>query len=146
MIRRPPRSTLFPYTTLFRSPGSPLKLQSHFQCRIRFLPVEARLWPEGAGGVDLLLHTSLFCFWVFQGQGRQDRKSTRLNSSHANISYAVFCLKKKTFPHTLSSHYYGPTPQAASSDQCSQALLRQRVHLSHPITFISLIHSSSCKD
>lgn len=51
-------------------PGSPLKLQSHFQCRIRFLPVEARLWPEGAGGVDLLLHTSLFCFWVFQGQGR----------------------------------------------------------------------------
>src|SRR5260363_470147 len=66
MIRRPPRSTLFPYTTLFRS----------------------RVGAAGAGGRERELHR--------QAQGdRQDRKSTRLNSSHQIISYAVFCLKKK---------------------------------------------------
>src|SRR3712207_7326440 len=85
MIRRPPRSTLFPYTTLFRSPQA-----------------EGRR-PEGRGGLGL----------AEQARGparadpsppalrapgrRRDRKSTRLNSSHANISYAVFCLKKKLF-------------------------------------------------
>src|SRR3712207_8971453 len=87
MIRRPPRSTLFPYTTLFRSPvGSPLaaKIQpdlglpradpSHYRNR-RSAPITELL----SG------HFS----------GFEDRKSTRLNSSHANISYAVFCLKKK---------------------------------------------------
>src|SRR3712207_7503068 len=93
MIRRPPRSTLFPYTTLFRSPTG----------RLPFV---------------LVVHGSLFhnlcAFYIYicssQGFGRgfapetsinegfwldPDRKSTRLNSSHANISYAVFCLKKK---------------------------------------------------
>src|SRR3989337_1588661 len=65
MIRRPPRSTLFPYTTLFRSQG--------------------RLVPQGHLRGRLALHRP----------GRQDRKSTRLNSSHGSISYAVFCLKKK---------------------------------------------------
>src|SRR5258707_10825073 len=91
MIRRPPRSTLFPYTTLFRS------------------------WPKHS---DLITPASNhnhspggFCWrcfqflergpgpileWVARGKNwKQDRKSTRLNSSHANISYAVFCLKKK---------------------------------------------------
>src|SRR3712207_8965196 len=89
MIRRPPRSTLFPYTTLFRSrhhdlrgvhasdpdpvlPGLPAR---HHRLR---LPVDTRLAPAA------------------------DRKSTRLNSSHANISYAVFCLKKKKTPYV---HY-----------------------------------------
>src|SRR3712207_7615322 len=87
MIRRPPRSTLFPYTTLFRSerqrpgqragerggrdvgPGQPAELR---QPRAGRLPVGLQ-----------------------PGQAGEDRKSTRLNSSHANISYAVFCLKKK---------------------------------------------------
>src|SRR5256886_9545023 len=69
MIRRPPRSTLFPYTTLFRS-------QEH---RLVAAPHLLRL----GGG-----HRTL-------GDARQDRKSTRLNSSHSQISYAVFCLKKK---------------------------------------------------
>src|SRR3712207_7103587 len=95
MIRRPPRATLFPYTTLFRSRG---------QGGARVAPgeggrpragdsgdvegrrpggsaEEAERREEGAGE-----------------EGRRDRKSTRLNSSHANISYAVFCLKKKTLP------------------------------------------------
>src|SRR5258707_7029973 len=70
MIRRPPRSTLFPYTTLFRSPLVPLL------CGAR-QPDAASRREFGAGRLRL------------------DRKSTRLNSSHANISYAVFCLKKK---------------------------------------------------
>src|ERR1035437_5196879 len=74
MIRRPPRSTLFPYTTLFRSAPS-----TATQCG---RPVADR---------------------VHCGR-RLDRKSTRLNSSHANISYAVFCLKKKTTP-TLPPHH-----------------------------------------
>src|SRR3712207_7689689 len=78
MIRRPPRSTLFPYTTLFRSD-----------------------WGEGA--VHLVeiptreeIHDNIAAFWRPRAALRPgDRKSTRLNSSHANISYAVFCLKKK---------------------------------------------------
>src|SRR2546429_6860614 len=65
MIRRPPRSTLFPYTTLFRSPGS------HRPCAV------------------------YMCTLPCAGVGVGDRKSTRLNSSHGYISYAVFCLKKK---------------------------------------------------
>src|SRR3712207_7811486 len=86
MIRRPPRSTLFPYTTLFRS-------QRHFD-----RPASGAGQPDLARSMD--------------GRGgqraqpgdrarspREDRKSTRLNSSHANISYAVFCLKKKKSNH-----------------------------------------------
>src|SRR3712207_7285838 len=88
MIRRPPRSTLFPYTTLFRS------------FSIDGREVQA---PEGAMLVDAAkngdVEIPVFCYEPKLGQPvgacRIDRKSTRLNSSHANISYAVFCLKKK---------------------------------------------------
>src|SRR3712207_7089971 len=99
MIRRPPRSTLFPYTTLFRSL---LDLQN---CQAAYAPTQFQksTFPEEYqrkidvifDGVDRS---------VYQGHGERlrstatggkDRKSTRLNSSHANISYAVFCLKKK---------------------------------------------------
>src|SRR3712207_8337072 len=88
MIRRPPRSTLFPYTTLFRSELLHAGAQ-HLHGDVA--PVEARavhLAERGGGdrhGVER----------VEQRLERRDRKSTRLNSSHANISYAVFCLKKK---------------------------------------------------
>src|SRR3712207_8499477 len=75
MIRRPPRSTLFPYTTLFRSARGALE-----QLGLGVADL------EGVGGVAADV---LEC---------EDRKSTRLNSSHANISYAVFCLKKKKKP------------------------------------------------
>src|SRR3712207_8731481 len=90
MIRRPPRSTLFPYTTLFRSlVALVVALASTLRVALRpsrgalrlFQLVMAALVVVGV--VGLVLHL-------------QDRKSTRLNSSHANISYAVFCLKKKT--------------------------------------------------
>src|SRR3712207_7399376 len=88
MIRRPPRSTLFPYTTLFRSePLSGLSSPTS-DLRNTDLPV-----PDGPSRTEIspggnVRVTSLQMFWL-------DRKSTRLNSSHANISYAVFCLKKK---------------------------------------------------
>src|SRR3712207_9188480 len=93
MIRRPPRSTLFPYTTLFRSePVGVLHVE-------RGEPVAVRL--VAAGGVDVLEAARRgrvvagAALRVLAGVALADRKSTRLNSSHANISYAVFCLKKK---------------------------------------------------
>src|ERR1035438_10736951 len=73
MIRRPPRSTLFPYTTLFRS-------------------------------IQQLAHAPVFTRQGGDGPTVRDRKSTRLNSSHLGISYAVFCLKKKTIPLCLLSN------------------------------------------
>src|SRR3712207_7027744 len=78
MIRRPPRSTLFPYTTLFRS-----RARQPAGVRHRRRVVAHR--PGQPGHV----------VWLARLPRRRDRKSTRLNSSHANISYAVFCLKKK---------------------------------------------------
>src|SRR3712207_7421422 len=86
MIRRPPRSTLFPYTTLFRSARL---AQDALHER------DGGLEPARRGGVDVHLQRRLGQRRERQVRGREDRKSTRLNSSHANISYAVFCLKKK---------------------------------------------------
>src|SRR3712207_8942046 len=83
MIRRPPRSTLFPYTTLFRSEGE--DLQRHAERVAGERVAEHDDAAEDAGHVRRRRG----------GDDDQDRKSTRLNSSHANISYAVFCLKKK---------------------------------------------------
>src|SRR2546427_4781810 len=96
MIRRPPRSTLFPYTTLFRSLGQPVALvvtnsgglrknaiapgELHVRDIFELLPFENKLVELEMTGEQLL---------------NVDRKSTRLNSSHSQISYAVFCLKKK---------------------------------------------------
>src|SRR5438270_2481351 len=85
MIRRPPRSTLFPYTTLFRSPETPA---------------------TAAGSADS--QPCRFVHLLSEFPRRIDRKSTRLNSSHSQISYAVFCLKKKKkkdkFQYTLTPH------------------------------------------
>src|SRR3712207_7154562 len=82
MIRRPPRSTLFPYTTLFRSPRSASGIPDGQTCARRRPPRRGASARRGGRGAE-------------DPGRRQDRKSTRLNSSHANISYAVFCLKKK---------------------------------------------------
>src|SRR3712207_8146152 len=101
MIRRPPRSTLFPYTTLFRSPD-----------RQRPLGVAVGLLPSGEHEVQRGLERRAA---LEVGAHRlvprlvgvllvEDRKSTRLNSSHANISYAVFCLKKKKQINLLFMH------------------------------------------
>src|SRR3712207_8522392 len=92
MIRRPPRSTLFPYTTLFRSMGFSLRAFEQLP-----EPVESVLQhpPVGLGPfVDVVEAARA-------GAAPADRKSTRLNSSHANISYAVFCLKKKTIQYNI---------------------------------------------
>src|SRR3712207_7723949 len=92
MIRRPPRSTLFPYTTLFRSVRSrraALRLTQHDLAQLAGVSERfVRFVEQGKPSVQL---DSLLALLDTLG----DRKSTRLNSSHANISYAVFCLKKK---------------------------------------------------
>src|SRR3712207_7394294 len=93
MIRRPPRSTLFPYTTLFRSGGA------HGLGRQQGRPTGRRL-PQARGDADGRPEGGVFTVQVVTDAAEDDvaggdRKSTRLNSSHANISYAVFCLKKK---------------------------------------------------
>src|SRR3712207_8868935 len=95
MIRRPPRSTLFPYTTLFRSTeitGSESFVHVDF-AGVRWIAL-AHGVHEKRVGEPIEIWLDLRRFFVFDGAG-EDRKSTRLNSSHANISYAVFCLKKK---------------------------------------------------
>src|SRR3712207_7348389 len=101
MIRRPPRSTLFPYTTLFRSrtadratrDGRRLLRRRH---HVRTPPASGL---DGEGQPGGRQHQT-----ARLEVDAQDRKSTRLNSSHANISYAVFCLKKKK-KTTLNNHY-----------------------------------------
>src|SRR3712207_6846801 len=102
MIRRPPRSTLFPYTTLFRSSAARRVLRPG--------PARTALAGEGATTPGRLLEVANRCPpppelapeglpHAHLAARDQDRKSTRLNSSHANISYAVFCLKKKNMNH-----------------------------------------------
>src|SRR2546429_4332798 len=96
MIRRPPRSTLFPYTTLFRSTFLGTDAIEGYGIQrgngvIAGLQDEAYFFGEASGGFPATLGT----FRTPQSNDR-DRKSTRLNSSHGYISYAVFCLKKKT--------------------------------------------------
>src|SRR3712207_7211299 len=97
MIRRPPRSTLFPYTTLFRSRG-------------RLARADARQGAHavprgrGVGGAGLPARRPAARDRRRVDDAGPDRKSTRLNSSHANISYAVFCLKKKKNTHVIISH------------------------------------------
>src|SRR3712207_8547064 len=102
MIRRPPRSTLFPYTTLFRSLAPvPELLRPHAGQHDEQLEALAAVQRLGDVARQLALARARAAGDQHAGalaERRQDRKSTRLNSSHANISYAVFCLKKKKKP------------------------------------------------
>src|SRR3712207_7019161 len=94
MIRRPPRSTLFPYTTLFRSERSP---ERGMGFGIPMVQLD--------GSMRSIQLERQKVSRVLSPARHQDRKSTRLNSSHANISYAVFCLKKKN-QYTTHKHTY----------------------------------------
>src|SRR3712207_8287258 len=96
MIRRPPRSTLFPYTTLFRSAQQRIEDVGRVDVGDRDRPAFRRDAPcEAAPDGDPHALLDLLLDPLRRG-GDEDRKSTRLNSSHANISYAVFCLKNRT--------------------------------------------------
>src|SRR5438309_4534340 len=95
MIRRPPRSTLFPYTTLFRSGATPAERESRAMKRVGPRPdshVHHGAWLPAVFRLGVFLEFEL------------DRKSTRLNSSHSSISYAVFCLKKKKKKYDNEHH------------------------------------------
>src|SRR5256885_9521768 len=86
MIRRPPRSTLFPYTTLFRSSSPAASITDGFDVLVQLVIAAITTAPCRNEGLSFVLHANARVL---------DRKSTRLNSSHLVISYAVFCLKKK---------------------------------------------------
>src|SRR3712207_7541821 len=92
MIRRPPRSTLFPYTTLFRSNLS----KGESKCVYKNLTLDMRQYKK----LQMFVHANA----LEPNVNNLDRKSTRLNSSHANISYAVFCLKKKKKSYLNNTH------------------------------------------
>src|SRR5258707_5545615 len=95
MIRRPPRSTLFPYTTLFRSLAKEAPVAADLVVPVPDSGVTAALGYASESGLP-------FRFGLIRNHYvAVDRKSTRLNSSHANISYAVFCLKKKTTTNSI---------------------------------------------
>src|SRR5258708_19330770 len=100
MIRRPPRSTLFPYTTLFRSPNVVVPVTAKALLLVRYVPFVVRL--------------PLYCCVPDQQQRFRDRKSTRLNSSHQIISYAVFCLKKKKNEKHMTCEYSTNLPSASA--------------------------------
>src|SRR5258707_3242863 len=101
MIRRPPRSTLFPYTTLFRS----------YLKRTHDITASADAAQYFGDAYRL-----------------QDRKSTRLNSSHANISYAVFCLKKKKTSESRTAHSHISTRESSRLGRRSQQALSELLH------------------
>src|SRR2546430_5680359 len=118
MIRRPPRSTLFPYTTLFRSHIREIDRDVVEQHGLRVLEPDAApaARRRADAGLPALFHTGQ------TGVGaatRGDRKSTRLNSSHSQISYAVFCLKKKnTHTTPLDSHSNSLTAPSQTVPRC----------------------------
>src|SRR5258707_9164768 len=136
MIRRPPRSTLFPYTTLFRSRAAqqpahrvPVPLgrgEDRHVAVAAWVGVVRRHGERGMPVAGAVGHGGVAVQHL-------DRKSTRLNSSHANISYAVFCLKKKKSICAVTADGYGATPSAvtpwspANTMICAASTLRTSV-------------------
>src|SRR5256884_4570881 len=138
MIRRPPRSTLFPYTTLFRS-------RPRFHGRNRLLQDQTQ---HEKWGHSLLLSGYGFLSRAESGDSdhhprrppgirallRRDRKSTRLNSSHGYISYAVFCLKKNIDPDPLRTFSVRTPVPTSCSSRCPSTGRARISSFSHPIT------------
>src|SRR3712207_7318636 len=131
MIRRPPRSTLFPYTTLFRSRDpdhQPVSVKQLAQA----LPASAWQTVTWREGTNAELGSRFATVRVRPAhRDEEDRKSTRLNSSHANISYAVFCLKKKHTKQTTTSRRvyiafdFKPSPFRMASPPRPTATVRE---------------------
>src|SRR2546430_3574803 len=123
MIRRPPRSTLFPYTTLFRSVKDLMReTLENILSKHKTLVVVGGNW--GDEGKGKIIDKVLGFYDVaarFSG-GAKDRKSTRLNSSHSQISYAVFCLKKKKDYRRRTRHHSDPLPGSGGSRAAPQVL------------------------
>src|SRR2546426_3621860 len=101
MIRRPPRSTLFPYTTLFRSPGSPFTVGVSMTRFREYRELSKTVRAAGRRKATATQTAPSTASNDRQRSGGEDRKSTRLNSSHLVISYAVFCLKKKKTSYSV---------------------------------------------
>src|SRR2546426_7208089 len=99
MIRRPPRSTLFPYTTLFRSQGEEEAAAGRIRCDVQVVPDRSVTEVRHLGIESGIVAPCLQVAGTHTQPHVADRKSTRLNSSHLVISYAVFCLKKKNKRH-----------------------------------------------
>src|SRR5258705_6163130 len=95
MIRRPPRSTLFPYTTLFRSPSEIEKIRAAIVSKNKYLSVKHHSENDYHISMNPNYEKQKLDLEIVERIVKSDRKSTRLNSSHLGISYAVFCLKKK---------------------------------------------------
>src|SRR5690606_40730874 len=102
LIRRPPRSPLFPYTTLFRSVKSLANSKGFDYLIFDTAPSVGGIQERAIWAAELVLVPTATEYLSVDGVKKVDRKSTRLNSSHVKISYAVFCLKKKTNGHTVS--------------------------------------------
>src|SRR5256886_5480516 len=140
MIRRPPRSTLFPYTTLFRSPRkiknppeSVHAVISTDEPTAGSLPKRART--QGIATPIVAASTKL----------RRDRKSTRLNSSHSQISYAVFCLKKKNIRRPLASGVLEELLSDQRFDSAGVTLTVPRLHgLNMTVCHYRLVPRHSC--
>src|SRR5260221_1501858 len=141
MIRRPPRSTLFPYTTLFRSG---VALRGGQLVEVEFEPVAADVLPPRAPE-GYVLDAPLAAATLTDRIARQpwtDRKSTRLNSSHTVISYAVFCLKKKNKPDTSGARLtpadinqpFRTQPPPAKSTAITNAISNPRRCITQPGT------------
>src|SRR2546430_7762696 len=126
MIRRPPRSTLFPYTTLFRSwPGAESN-HRHADFQSAALPIEPPSVESSKSGLGIRCRNQLHAKFACAGIAtRADRKSTRLNSSHSQISYAVFCLKKKVHLSSRDGKDNGvPSDRKRARATTSRAALR----------------------
>src|SRR5256885_4784498 len=133
MIRRPPRSTLFPYTTLFRSVRTAKSVAISHTHGGSTTARRSHLIPPSSGTPTAPTMRGNSRTWVgFGNRSPTDRKSTRLNSSHLVISYAVFCLKKKK----IKSNTRTVSPQTYRSHH----VLRRRSVLSCCDTFIAAVH------
>src|SRR3712207_6940910 len=149
MIRRPPRSTLFPYTTLFRSGYTSMVRREPVgvigQIAPWNYPLMMAIWKIGpalATGNTIVLKPA-----PTTPVTTLDRKSTRLNSSHANISYAVFCLKKKTLTYSIGHlHFISTVLESAVYSQLCRCVSTALAHALTALSTLSRITSFAWHD